>query len=85
MNHSASFVRMSIKEAFPCEQRSSENIFRLSSRRAEETGPEQVEMWNLKRASPIVSMDETDDRLGREGRHMIGTTNSNLRSLVEII
>jgi hypothetical protein len=92
MKQSISFVRMNVnkkvimKEEFACEQ----NIFRLSSRWVDEdeadASPEQVEMWNLRRANPIVSMAEIDDRPGREGRHLIGTTtNSTLLSLVEII
>jgi hypothetical protein len=91
MKQSVSFVRMNanneviIEEELAREQ--SRSIFRLSSRWAEEAeaGTELGEMWNLKRASPVVSIDEMDDRLGREGRHMIGTTKSTLLSLVEII
>lgn len=91
VKQSVSFIRMNAnkkvirKEEFAFEQRSREDIFRLSSRRAEETGSELIEMWKLKRASTIVSSDENDDRLGREGRHMIGTTKCNLFSLLEII
>jgi hypothetical protein len=91
MKQSASFVRKNAneedsgKEEFACEQRKSEYIFRLSSRRAEEADSELKELWNLKRASPIVSRAETDDRLGRERRPMIGTSSSNLLSLMGII
>jgi hypothetical protein len=91
MKLSVSFVRRNAnegeidKEEFACEQNNSENIFRLSSRRAEEADSELREMWNLKRASPIVSGTETDDRLGRERSHMIGTSSSNLLSLMGII
>jgi hypothetical protein len=79
IKQSVSFVRMNankqkmiIKEEFACEQ----NIFRLPSHWANEAegSPELVEMWNLKRASPILSIAEIDDRPGRDGRHIIGTT-----------
>jgi hypothetical protein len=90
MKQSVSCVRMNVnkkvimKEEFAREQ----NIFRLSSRWVDEAeaSPELVEMWNLRRANPIVSLAEIDDRSGREGRHLIGTTtNSTLLALVEII
>jgi hypothetical protein len=69
------------------EQSRIESIFRLSSRRAEEAeaGPQLVELWNLKRAGPIVSIAEIDDRLGRESRHMICTISCTLLSLAEIL
>jgi hypothetical protein len=77
MKQSVSFVRMNVNKK--------QNIFRLPSHwaSAAEASPELVEMWNLKRASPI--MTEIDDRLGGEGCHMIGTTNSTLLSQVDII